>query len=353
MGCNEKQPSIRLGELAEYLKGQLCGDPEAWITGVAEIHCARPGQITFLANPRYADYLRTTRASAVIIDSRTEGEPPLPYIRVDDAYFAYRQTVCLLYPEPRRIDPGVHPSAVLAEGVHLGEGVAVGAHVYLGRNVAVGKNTRILPGCVVMDGSSIGEDCLLHPLVVVREGCTIGNRVIIHSGAVIGSDGFGYARYHGAYHKIPQIGTVVIEDDVEIGANATIDRAALGETRIGRGVKLDNLVHLAHNVRVGAHTVMAAQTGISGSVEIGREVVLGGQVGAAGHIKVGDRVVVGAKSGITKDVAEGQTVFGVPARPIMQAKRMEAALRSLPGLIKRIRQLERELAALKAEEKRK
>ncbi len=355
MDLNDRKPGagVRLGDLAEYLAGELCGDPEVWIAGVGEIQSARPGQITFLANPRYEGFLDATRASAVLIDHRTRRDPPLPYIRVADAYDAYRRTVDLLYAKPVLIEPGIHPTAVLGEGVQLAEGVAIGAQVYLGPGVSIGKNTCILPGCVVMDDSKIGEACVLYPAVVIRERCIVGNRVIIHSGAVIGSDGFGYSRRGGVYQKIPQIGTVVIEDDVEIGANTTIDRAALGETRIGQGVKLDNQVHLAHNVRVGAHTAIAAQTGISGSVEIGRQVIMGGQVGSVGHVKIGDRVIVGAKSGISKDVAEGLTLFGVPAKPIMEAKRIEAALRSLPDLVKRVRQMEKELAAYRRKVKKK
>jgi UDP-3-O-[3-hydroxymyristoyl] glucosamine N-acyltransferase len=235
----------------------------------------------------------------------------------------------------------IHPEA------KIGKDVRIGAHVVIGKGCEVGDRTRILPNCVLMDGVKVGQDCLLYPLVSVREECEIGNRVIIHNGAVIGSDGFGFAPHEGVYHKIPQVGRVVIEDDVEIGANCTIDRATMGETRIRRGAKLDNLVHIAHNVEVGEWTVMAAQAGISGSTKIGHHVMVGGQVGTVGHIRIGNYVQIGAQSGVSKSIPDGEIVFGYPARPIMRTKRIEAVVNQLPELLKRVKELERQVEALR------
>ena len=319
------------------------------ITGAAKLDEAGPGEITFLANPRYKELLGGTRASALIIDKKIDVETPIPSIRIDDAYYHFLKVFLLFHPPRQIIEPGIHPTAVIHPSVQLGKSVAIGAHVVIGENCRVGDRTRLLPGCVIMREVRIGEDCLLYPLVSIREECRIGNRVIIHNGAVIGSDGFGFAPHQGVYHKIPQVGRVVIEADVEIGANCTIDRATMGETRIGKGVKLDNLVHIAHNVEVGESTVMAAQAGISGSTKIGHHVMIGGQVGTVGHIRIGNFVQVGAQSGVSKSVPDKEVIFGYPARPIMRTKRIEAVINQLPELYKRIKQLETELEKLQAE----
>ena len=338
--------TITLGEIAAHLGGRLFGDASLSITGTAEIDKAREGEITFLANPRYRSFLKTTRASAVIVDEKAGEVPEIPHIRVKDAYVAFMKTVLLFHPPRELLEPGIHPTAVVDHSARLGEDVRIGAHVFVGKNVRIGKGTRIFPNCVILEHVSIGEGCILYPGVTVREECGIGNRVILHNGVVVGSDGFGFAAHEGRHWKIPQVGRVIIEDDVEIGANATIDRATLGETVIRSGVKLDNLVHIAHNVVVGEHTVIAAQTGISGSTRIGRHVMMGGQVGTVGHITIGDHAQIGAQSGVSKSVPPGEVVFGYPARPIMKTKRIEAALNNLPELIKRVRQLEQGMQEL-------
>ena len=335
-----------LGDICRHVHGELHGDADLVITGPAEIATARPGNITFLANPKYRQQLATTKASAVLIDDKAGVTPAIPYIKVPDAYFAFLQTVQLFFPEKELLEPGIHLSAVVDPSAKIGEGTRIGANVTIAAGVQIGKNCRIFPNCVLLQETHIGDDCILYPGVTIREKCRIGNRVIIHNGAVIGSDGFGFAPHEGRYVKIPQVGIVVIEDDVEIGANATIDRATLGETRIRRGAKLDNLVHIAHNVEVGEHTVIAAQTGISGSTKIGKNVKMGGQVGTVGHITIGDNAQIGAQSGVSKSVPPGEVVFGYPARPIMKTKRIEAVLSNLPDLLKRVRQLEKRLEEL-------
>lgn len=344
-------PAFTLREIAQKIGGELTGNGEVRISGAAKLDEAGPGEITFLANSRYRELINSTRASAVIIDKTIEVETSIPSIRVDDAYYHFLKVFLLFHPPRQVIEPGIHPTAVIHPSAKIGNSVAIGAHVVIGENCTVGDRTRILPGCVIMPEVRIGEDCLLYPLVSVREECRIGNRVIIHNGAVIGSDGFGFAPHQGVFHKIPQVGRVVIEDDVEIGANCTIDRATMGETRIRKGVKLDNLVHIAHNVEVGESTVMAAQAGISGSTKIGHHVMIGGQVGTVGHIRIGNFVQVGAQSGVSKSIPDREVVFGYPARPIMRTKRIEAVINQLPELYKRIKELEREIEKLKAERK--
>jgi len=341
-------PEFTLKEIADKIGGELHGDEEIHIHSAEKIESATTGEITFVANPRYRDFLSRTAASAVIVDKKTGGDIPIPYILTDDAYFRFLQVFLLFHPARDILEPGIHASAVIHPTARLGESVSIGANVFIGEGCVIGSGTRIFSGCVILNDVRIGEDCTLYPLVSARESCIIGNRVIIHNGAVIGSDGFGFAPYQGTFHKIPQVGIVRIEDDVEIGANSTIDRATMGETVIHRGAKLDNLVHIAHNVEVGESTVMAAQAGISGSTKIGHHVMIGGQVGTVGHIRIGDGSQIGAQSGVSKSVPDGEVVFGYPARPIMRTKRIEAVVNQLPEISKRLRQLELELEKLKS-----
>ncbi len=343
-------PTYTLQELAKKVSGELEGKGETEITGAAQINSAKSGDITFLANPKYKPYLSETNASAVIIKKEMEVDASIPVIRVDDPYYCFLQIFLLFHPKKQTLAPGIHQNAVIHPEVTIGEEVSIGANVVIGKDCVIGDRTQIHPGCVIMDNTHIGSECLFYPLVSVREDVRIGNQVIIHNGAVIGSDGFGFAPHEGVYHKIPQTGTVIIEDDVEIGANCTIDRATMGETIIRKGVKLDNLIHIAHNVEVGEATVMAAQAGISGSTKIGHHVMVGGQVGTVGHIEIGDFVQIGAQSGVSKNIPEKEIVFGYPARPIMQTKRIEAVINQLPTLSKRIKQLEKELEKLKDEQ---
>ncbi len=336
-----------LAEIGEKINGEVHGPADVIITGTAEIEKAGPTELTFLANPKYRDWLAHSRAAAVIVDERSTPPENRPYIKVDDAYFGFLQALLLFYEPKHLLDAGIHPTAIIHETVRLGKEVKIGANAYLGPGVTVGDRSEIFPNCVLLNDSKVGADSRLYPLVSVREDCIIGDRVIIHNGAVIGSDGFGFAPHGGKFYKIPQVGRVVIEDDVEIGANVTIDRGTLGETRICQGVKIDNLVHIAHNVTVGKHTVMAAQTGISGSTQIGANVMLAGQVGIIGHLRIGNRAQVAAQSGVTKDIPDGETVWGSPARPMAKARRIEVILNTLPELRKQVLELTRQVAKLR------
>ncbi len=317
------------------------------LRGVAPIEEAEAGQISFIANPKYVKHAHKTRASALIVPEDLHVATSATLLRARNPYFAFQQVVRLFHPETLRLPVGVHSSAVIDPTAQLGPDVAIGPFAVVEARAKIGARTQIFPGCYVGPDVQIGEDCVLHVNVTVRERVQVGNRVVVHAGTVIGSDGFGFAREGGVYHKIPQAGTVVIEDDVEIGANCAIDRATLGETRIRRGVKMDNLIQVGHNVEIGENTVVAAQAGFAGSTRVGQNVMVGGQAGFAGHMSIGDNALISAQSGVTKSVPANTRVFGYPARPVEQARREEAALRRLPELIKRVRALERELEQLK------
>jgi UDP-3-O-[3-hydroxymyristoyl] glucosamine N-acyltransferase len=339
---------MKLSEIVEQLGGELEGDGDVEISAVAGLLEAGKGDISFLANPKYAAQVAETQASAVIVPGEWEREAPCALIRVENSDQTFAKAAELFYEEPPAAEPGIHPSALVDESARLGEGVSIGANCTIEAGVVIGRNTVVSANCVVGYKTVIGDDCLLYPLVSTREFTEIGNRVIIHNGSVIGSDGFGYAvQEDGSRTKIPQIGKVVIEDDVEIGANVAVDRARFGKTRIGKGTKIDNLVQIAHNVVIGEHSVMCGQAGISGSTIIGSRVIMAGQAGLAGHLKVGDGAIVGAQSGVMKDIPERQFVMGSPAMPHLQAKKMVANTVLLPKLKERIRQLEDALAELK------
>jgi len=335
---------VKLRELAERLGCELCGDGDVEIRGVAGLEQAGPGELSFLAHPRYADKLAATRAAAVVV---ADGhETSLPCLVSDNPYLAFARAVALLRP-PARAAAGVHASAQVDPSAVLGEGVHVGALAVVGKGVRVGARSVLHPHVVLYDGVELGEDCVLHAGVSVREGCRLGQRVVVQDGAVIGADGFGFARdKDGRYHKFPQVGIVVIEDDVEIGALTAIDRAALGETRIGRGTKLDNLVQVGHSVRIGEDTVLAGQVGVAGSTQIGRGVTLAGQVGVAGHLTIGDGVTATAQTGIPSSVEAGSVVSGYPAIENRAWLRSSAVFAKLPELQRRLRELERKLESL-------
>ena len=333
-----------LAQISEYLEGELVGDPTTKISGVAAIEEAQRGELSFLANPKYAHFLKTTSASAVIVAKDTSAEGiKTPLIKHANPYFAFARAVELFAGTTKGYPEGVHPTAVLAQGVKLEKGVHVGPHVVLENAVRLNRNSTVLAGSFIGADSSLGEGCLVYPNVTIRENVEIGKNVIIHSGTVIGSDGFGYAREKGAHRKVPQIGGVKIEDDVEIGANVTIDRAALGVTRIGKGSKIDNLVQIGHNVDIGERCIIVAQVGIGGSTKVGDDAVLAGQAGLVGHINIGKKVVIGAQSGVTKDVRDKTTAFGFPAREIRKARRIEAHLSRLDLYVQRLKQVERTL----------
>jgi UDP-3-O-[3-hydroxymyristoyl] glucosamine N-acyltransferase len=336
---------MKLSQLARLISGDVEGE-EVEISGINTITEAQPGQICFLSNPRYGKYLATTKASAVILD-RKHPRPSISVIRTDDPYFATLKTVKIFFPEPEPKITGIHPTAVIAASAKLGKEVGIGAGVVIGENVVIGDRVCIGANSVIENNCQIGDDTILHSSVTLRHSVIVGKRVIIHPGAVIGAEGFGFAPVEGRFEKIPQVGTVIIEDDADIGANTCIDRAFLGATRIGKGVKLDNLIQVGHNVEIDDNTVIAAQTGISGSAHIGKNVMVGGQVGFVGHIEIGDGIKIGAQSGVTKSFPPGSTIFGYPARPMMETKRIEACLSRLPELMKRINEMEKVLKELK------
>lgn len=337
---------MKLRDIAEQLNGALEGDGELEISAVAGLGEAGEGDISFLSNPKYAAQVASTRASAVIVPADWDRAADCALIRVDNSDHAFALAAELFYEAPPAPVPGVHPTAVVAESAQLGEGVSIGPHCTVEAGVIIGKGTVVCANGHIGYKSVIGENCFFYPLVSIREYTEIGARVIIHNGSVIGSDGFGYAvQKDGSRTKIPQIGKVVIEDDVEIGANSAIDRARFGKTRIGKGTKIDNLVQVAHNVVIGEHSVLCGQAGVSGSTTIGSRVILAGQAGLAGHLQVGDGAIVGAQAGVMKDVPPKDFVMGSPAMSHLQAKKMIAATIALPKLKEKVRQLEAVLQA--------
>jgi len=315
-------------DIAAVVGGELEGDGSVTVEGAAGLDEASEREISFFHNTKYIESLQKTRARVVLIPKQTNGTP-LPegktLIRVDNAQWAFAQVLGLIDQQKQHHPKGIHPKA------HVEETAVVGA------------GTIIYPGCYIGHNVRIGEKCLLYPNVVLREDTQIGSRVIIQAGAVLGADGYGFATQNGRHHKIPQIGRVVIEDDVEIGANVTIDRATTGETRVGAGTKIDNLVHIAHNVRVGRDCLIVAQVGISGSTKVGNRVTLAGQVGITGHLTIGDGAVIAAQSGVMNDVEPGAVLFGTPVRPIKQAMKLEAIYGKLEELYETVKQLRKKL----------
>jgi UDP-3-O-[3-hydroxymyristoyl] glucosamine N-acyltransferase len=338
-----------LAELAEELNGHLLGDGSIVIHDVAGIREALPGDLTFIANSRYDAYLDETRASAVIC-ARDTRQARVPVILVDNPYRAFQQAVRIFRPDRDRPDPGVHPTAVVASDAVLGEGVSIGACSVIESKARLGDGAMIMAFGYVGPRAEIGAGTCLYPHVTVREDCIIGARCILHPGVVVGSDGFGFAFDQGRYHKVPQVGNVVIGDDVEIGANTTIDRATTHSTRIGDGTKVDNLVQIGHNVVIGKHCIIVAQVGISGSTELADYVTVGGQAGLVGHILVGEGAMVGAQSGVTKSVPPHTVVTGYPAVQHGLWKRLQALLQKLPQMFQRLRDVEERVQKLEREE---
>ena len=337
---------MTLKEIAQSLQGQLYGPEDLVIKGPAKIEEAEAGQITFLSNPKYKKYVATTKASAIIVDESLQ-DVNIPHIKVADPYVGFLSVLKLFASDKITLFKGISAKADIDKTTVVGKDCYIGPFVSIGRNSVIGNNTLIFPGTVIDEKVKIGNNCILYPNVSIREDCEIGDRVILHNGCVIGSDGFGFAPHGNEYIKIPQLGNVILKDDVEIGANSTIDRATVGSTVIKRGTKIDNLVQVAHNCIIGENTVIAAQSGFAGSTQVGDNVTIGGQVGVTGHIEIGNKVIVAAQSGISKSIPENTVMMGSPAVPIMQRKRIDVSLRHLPDYAKKLNDLEKEIIQLK------
>ena len=354
---------MKIHEIQAYLeryfdKVELVGSNDVTIDGPAKIENATKGKVSFVANKKYIRFIESTKASLLIVGEQTptvQYSDRLSFLKVKDPYTAF-VFVLQKFSTPRMIAArGVSSSAIIGENVALGENVSIGEHVVIGDHCVVGDNTVIGPNTVLMERVVTGRDCILFPHVVCYDGTILGERVTIHSGTVVGADGFGFApQPDGAYIKIPQMGIVEIHDDVEIGANSTIDRATMGSTVIEKGAKIDNLVQVAHNCRIGENTVIASQAGISGSVSIGKDCMIGGQAGFAGHLSLPDRTQVAAKAGVSKSTLKsGQTLRGTPAQPIRDQLRQEALLRSLDKMKEKLEALEEEVRKMRQGEEGK
>ena len=339
---------MTLKELAQRIGCRLEGDGAVEITGAAGIEQAQPGEISFIANPKYLHALAATRASAVILDEKAPA-PPCAALRTPEPYVAFARALECFARIPRPA-AGVDACSAIGRDVYFGKNVAVGPFVTIGDGAAIGDNTLIYSHAAIGAGTRLGRDCIVYSHVAVRERVTIGDRVILHGGVVVGADGYGFARQKdGTHYKIPQNGTVVIEDDVELGAGTCVDRPAVGETRIGAGSKIDNLVQIAHGVRVGQRVLFAAQTGIAGSSVVEDDVVFAGQVGVAGHITIGKGTIATAQTGIPNSTDPGSFVSGYPAIPNRDWLKSSAVFKKLPGLRKQVQELERRIADLEAE----
>ncbi len=341
-----------LKEIAQFIDGSVIGDDSIEISGVCGIKEAKEGDITFVANPKYVSLMKQTRASAIITTCDVK-KGPKPLILTENPSLAFAKLLSLVAPNEVTHFKGIHPTAIIGEKVKIGKNVAIQPYVVIEHNVEIGDNTVIFAGVFIGHHSKLGVDTIIYPHVSIRERVTMGDRVIVHCGTVIGSDGFGFATVKGLHHKIPQIGTVIIEDDVEIGANVTIDRARFDKTLIKHGTKIDNLVQIAHNVVIGENSIVVAQTGISGSTIVGKNVTLAGQSGIIGHITIGDNAVVAAQAGVTKSVPDNTCVSGYPAKPHKKAKRINACVQKLPDLYKLVNKLEEKIATLEAALKEK
>lgn len=339
---------MNVKEIAQIVNGKVVGDPHTIVTGVSGIKEARRGDLTFFANRKYLHLLKSTQASAVIVpqDISNTVSSTLTLITVENPSLSFTKILNLIGPEPVSFSPGIHPTAVIGSNVHLGEGVSIQPYAVIEDNAWIGDRTVIGAFVYVGHFTRIGEDSFIYPHVVIRERIRIGKRVILHPGTVIGGDGFGFATVRGVHEKIPQIGTVEIGDDVEMGSNVTIDRARFEKTQIGNGVKIDNLVQIAHNVTIGDNTIVVAQAGISGTTTVGKNVIIAGQAGLIGHIEVGDNAIIGGKAGVTKDVKAGANVAGFPARDKYEDMKFHAYLRKQPDLFKTIKRLEEKISRL-------
>jgi len=338
--------SLTVGQLAQHIGAELVGGPDGLVSGAAPLETAKSGEVSFLANRKYLPYVLATRASAIIVGRKIGdlGDTPqdVAVLWVDDPHLALAQALALLYPE-RAGEREIHPTAVLGPEIELWEDVSIGPYAVVGTGAEVADGVSLGAHSVVGERCVVGENTDLKDHVTLYPNTVVGARCIIHSGTSIGVDGFGYVFHEGQHQKVPQVGCCVIEDDVEIGSNVCIDRGSVGETRIGAGTKIDNLVHIAHNVRIGRNCVIVAQVGIAGSTTVGDGVALAGQVGIIGHLHIGDGARVAAQAGVSHDIPAGETWFGYPARPRTQVMRANAAFLKLPELMRRVRRIEEQL----------
>lgn len=339
----------KLSEISKIVKGELSGDPEIVVTGIAGIKEAKEGDITFLANPKYSSLIETTKAAAIITSHEISSSRPI--IKTDNPSVAFAKVVDLVAGQSLKHPEGISPKSIIAKKTKIADSVSVGPFTVIEAEAEVGRGSVIYGGCFIGQKVRIGQNCLIYPNTTIREKTEIGNNVIIHSGTVIGSDGFGFEIADGVRRKIPQIGKVVIEADVEIGANVTIDRARFDKTIVGQGTKIDNLVQIAHNVEIGKNCIIIAQVGISGSTVIGDGAILAGQAGIVGHIKIGQRAIVGAQAGVTKSVPAQTKVSGYPAKPHRKAAKINACIQKLPELSKKIKELEEKIKLLEKDKK--
>jgi UDP-3-O-[3-hydroxymyristoyl] glucosamine N-acyltransferase len=344
---------MKLAEVAQKLGCRLEGPPELEIRGVAGIEYAEAGQITFLANRRYFPLLKTTRASAVLVEEgialdREASLPALAALRSDNPYLSFAQAIELFY-QPPRYAPGIHPTAIIAKSARIGQCAHIGPYCYVDDEAEIGRNSVLHSFVTIYRGAKIGDDFFSHAHVVVREYCRIGHRVVLQDGVIVGGDGFGFAKQKdGSWRKILQAGCVVLEDDVEVQANSCVDRATVGETRIGRGSKVDDLVLVGHGSRIGANTLLCGQVGLAGSTKVGSDCILAGQVGSGGHITIGDRTLITAQAGIPHDLAGDKHYSGSPCVDHKQWLKNAAALNRMPELQRRVRELESEIEKLKS-----
>ena len=338
-------------QIAQMIGGRVEGNPEATVNSFAKIEEGRQGAISFLSNTKYTHYIYETKSSVVLVDEslQLEHEVPATLIRVKNAYEAVARLL-QAYDSMKPKKMGIHPLAFIAPTATVGDDCYVGAFAYIGEGAKVGNGCQIYPHAVIGDNVTVGDDCILYPNAVVYHDCRLGSRVTLHAGCVIGADGFGFAPTPQGYDKIPQIGIVTIEDDVEIGANTCVDRSTMGSTYIRKGVKLDNLVQVAHNTDIGQNTVMSAQVGIAGSTKVGEWCMFGGQVGIAGHITIGDHVNLGAQSGVPSSIESNQTLIGTPPMNTRAFFKSQAIFQRLPDLYKQVQQLQKELDDLKSKE---
>jgi UDP-3-O-[3-hydroxymyristoyl] glucosamine N-acyltransferase len=336
-----KQMPFTTIEIAKLIDGEVVGDASAVLKGFAPAERAQAGDLTFAENEDYFARAEQSAATAIIAEKRFSSAKKI-LIRVPNARVAFAKALALFFPE-QKFAAGINPTAVVAKSAKIDPTAYVGPHCIVGERVKLGANSVLQGGNFVGDESKLGDEVNLFPNVTIYPRTEIGNRVRIHAGTVIGSDGFGYVLDNGIHRKVPQIGNVVIGDDVEIGSNVSVDRGALGSTVIGKGTKIDNLVQIAHNVEIGEHSIVVAQVGISGSTKLGKYVILAGQVGLAGHLQIGNQVTIAAKSGVMNDIPDGEKWMGIPAQPDKEFKRQVIALRKLPGLLKRVAELEKKI----------